>query len=171
MIQRKQSVKHSERLRNSKLSVREFRSHSEVEDLLPLTREYHREVAFVQGEYDELMVRVSLGALLNNTTRHYENLFICYLDDRAVGFLLASIGCSLYADTKVAHEDLLYVTPRARGTRAFLLLHDTYEQWARDEGACAALTGSNNIRSSEKTAKLLDKLGYRQIGVTFVKEL
>lgn len=170
-IQRKRSDKLQERLANSRLTVREFRSLGNIEDILPLTKQCAEEHPLGVGEYDELMTRVTLERILRNTDRHYENLFVVYDGDAAVGFLLASVAHSLYADYKVAHEELWFVTPSHRGSLAAVHLLQAFEDWASREGAVLSLTGSNNEWSAESTGRVLRKLGYRQIGVTFVKEL
>lgn len=152
------------------VEVVEFRLQRQVEDIIPLARECAKEVPLAGLDFDELMLRVSLGALLRNQTRNYQNLFLAYQNGKLVGFLLASNSHSWYADRTVAHKELWYVTPSSRGKASIALL-ERFEDWARKQGAVLALTGSNNELSAEKTSQLLTKLGYRQIGVTLVKEL
>lgn len=167
-IQRRPSERRSERLTSSRHSVREFRSLGNADEFIRLAREFANE----QHEpFDELMTRVTLGQIVNNKTRDYQNLFVVYHYDHAVGFLLASIGHLMYADAKVAHQNLLYVTPSSRGSQAVLALMQAYEDWATNRGASLSFTGSNVEWSAEKTGRVFAKLGYRQIGVTFVKEL
>lgn len=151
------------------LEVREFRDQGQVDAFIPLAKEAAQAIPLAGADFDELMLRVSLGQLLNNTTRDYQNLFVAYKYGQPVGFFLASIGHAWYADRTVAHEELWYVTPSERGSASIALLH-RFERWARERGATLALTGSNNELSAERTSKLLTKLGYRQIGVTHVKE-
>jgi GNAT superfamily N-acetyltransferase len=158
--------------RNSSLplSVRPLSKQSEIDDLIPLARAFAQEVPLAGEEFDELMLRTSLGVILNNQSRRYQELLIAYEGDTAVGFLLASISHSMYADRKIASKELWYVTPSHRGTKTAIRLLSEYEIWAQMNGATISLTGSNVERSAEKMTGLLEKLGYHKIGVTFVKE-
>ena len=151
------------------VEVVEFRLQRQVDEVIPLAKRCADEIPIAGVNFDELMLRVSLGQLLRNETRNYQNLFLAYNNGKLVGFLLASIGHAWYAERTVAHEELWYVTPSSRGTASLALLA-RFEAWARQCGAVIALTGSINELSAEKTSQLLTKLGYRHIGVTHVKE-
>lgn len=83
---------------------------------------------------------------------------------RAVGGIIATLGESDFGNDLIAQDHGVYVHRGARGSAAGRLLINAYTQWARDKGAkriCFDVAAGIN---PDRTAKFIERLGYRTIG-------
>ncbi len=106
-----------------------------------------------------------------------EETFQAYLDSadptffvveqrgRIVGFLMATIGGYSYASGIYTTQQVMYVRPDKRGTRAATLLIRHLVDWSRRLGAREITGGNNNGLYTERTARFLEKQGFERTGV------
>ncbi|MBA9067990.1 GNAT superfamily N-acetyltransferase [Methylobacterium sp. RAS18] len=88
-----------------------------------------------------------------------------------VGFLMATIGGYTYASGIYTTQQVMYVRPDKRGTRAATLLIRHLEDWSRRLGAREITGGNNNGLYTERTARFLEKQGFERTGVFMRKSL
>lgn len=88
-----------------------------------------------------------------------------------IGFLMATIGGYTYASGIYTTQQVMYVRPDKRGTRAATLLIRHLEQWSRQLGALEITGGNNNGLYTERTARFLEKQGFERTGVFMRKPL
>lgn len=88
-----------------------------------------------------------------------------------VGFLMATIGGYTYASGIYTTQQVMYVRPDKRGTRAATLLIRHLEDWSRHLGAREITGGNNNGLYTERTARFLEKQGFERTGVFMRKPL
>lgn len=120
-------------------------------------------------DFDTLVL--SCARVRNDIERKHLNVFIAYMDDEAVGFLVGVATPCFHRPAIVAEQKLWYVRPSRRTGVAALKLVQAYERWARINGATQIYTGSANTPFTERTSKLLEHLGYARTGTLHVKEI
>jgi GNAT superfamily N-acetyltransferase len=81
-----------------------------------------------------------------------------------VGFMVQTMsdyrsGAGIYTT-----QEVLFVRPDRRGTRAAALLLRWFTAWSDRLGALESTGGNDNSLHSEKTAKLLGRFGFEQVG-------
>lgn len=80
------------------------------------------------------------------------------------GFLLAMV-CEYRAFRGLfTCQEVLFVKPDKRGTRAAALLMKKLIEWSESIGAREVLGGNDNDVHSEQTARFLSRFGFRQFG-------
>lgn len=120
-------------------------------------------------DFDTLVL--SCARVRNDIERKHLNVFVAYMDDEAVGFLVGVATPCFHRPAIVAEQKLWYVKPSRRTGAAALHLVRAYERWARINGATQIYTGSANTPFTERTSKLLEHLGYARTGTLHVKEI
>lgn len=96
-------------------------------------------------------------------------IFVVEHEREIIGFLTAYISDFTFADGFYVSQDVLYVRPDKRGTRAAAALLKTYNQWADRLGAAEVYTGvasshRSNKLTPERTAKFLTYFGFDAVG-------
>lgn len=80
------------------------------------------------------------------------------------GFLLAQ-ACEYRAfHGHFTVQEVLFVKPDKRGTRAAALLMKKLIEWSREIGAAEVLGGNDNDYRSEQTSRFLSRFGFRRFG-------
>lgn len=95
-----------------------------------------------------------------------------FADDngRIVGFLQAAICGYDFADGIYTAQDVLFIHPDKRGSRAAALLMKEFVTWSDRLGALENRGGNDNGLTSERTAKFLGKFGFEKVGY-FVRRI
>lgn len=119
---------------------------------------------------DDALLMTCIGIRLD-VERNNLNAFIAYIDGEPVGFIVGVTTKALHRKGVVAEQKLWYVEQSARGSLAAKALIRAYEDWARLNGATQLYTGTAIRQLSERTSKLLEKLGYARVGALHVKEI
>jgi len=120
-------------------------------------------------DFDTLIL--SCARVRHDVERKNVNVFIAYLHDEPVGFLVGVTSGCFHRPMVVAEQKLWYVRPDRRASMAAIHLVHAYEKWARQNGATQIYTGSANTPYTERTSKLLEKLGFARTGALHVKEI
>jgi GNAT superfamily N-acetyltransferase len=88
------------------------------------------------------------------------------------GCMIGLVSANWYDDRLIAYEQMLYVTPEARG-RSMLAprLVGTFVSQARNLGAHEVHVGSSTGIQDERTARLYEVMGFKRSGISLRKEL
>ena len=98
-------------------------------------------------------------------------IFVATKDAEVVGFLL-TMACDYRAFSgHFTVQEVLFVRPDRRGTRAAALLMKKLVEWSRDIGALEIIGGNDNEVHSEQTARFLSKFGFKFHGYAMKLEL
>jgi L-amino acid N-acyltransferase YncA len=87
---------------------------------------------------------------------------------RLIGFMMCSIGGYAFASGIFTTQQVMYVVPEKRGTRAATLLIRNLIDWSKRLGALEITGGNNNGLYTAQTVRLLEKHGFEQMG-TFMR--
>lgn len=111
--------------------------------------------------YSEAKVRATFRAYLD--TAHPT---IWVVDDRReiIGFLNATMSDYTFADGIFTTQEVLFVRPDRRGSRAAALLLRNFVRWSDQLGALENTGGNDNAINSELTAKFLKRYGFEHVG-------
>jgi N-acetylglutamate synthase-like GNAT family acetyltransferase len=92
-------------------------------------------------------------------------------DGELVGMACATSGRYLWAFAIQVEMKLILVRPDSRGGRAVLRLLEAIEQWAVSKGAVEISFAAATGKDDERTARMMEKRGYRRSGIDMVKPL
>lgn len=129
------------------------------------------EISGLDEHVDEDTILETCVGIRMDMERNNLNTFIAYMDGEPVGFIVGVTTKALHRKGVVAEQKLWYVEQSARGSLAAKALIRAYEEWARLNGATQLYTGTAVRQLSERTSKLLEKLGYARVGALHVKEI
>jgi GNAT superfamily N-acetyltransferase len=87
------------------------------------------------------------------------------------GFLLGDYAVHRGFDGLFVQQEVLFVKPEKRGTRAAALLMNELIRWAEAIGANEIIGGNENSFQTEQTAKFLAKLGFKCVGLAMRREM
>lgn len=88
-----------------------------------------------------------------------------------VGFLASSFYEYRAFDGLFTTQEVLFVKPVKRGTRAAAMLMCQMIEWSRMLGAKEIVGGNDTNFNSERTARFLSKFGFECVGFTMRKGL
>lgn len=91
-------------------------------------------------------------------------IFIAESNGEAVGMLVCDFLEHRAANGHVAIQEVLFVRPDKRGTRAAALLMKELVAWAGEIGANEIVGGNDNEFNSEQTARFLERFGFKRVG-------
>lgn len=129
------------------------------------------EISGLDEHVDDEVILETCVRIRQDFERNYLNTFIAYMNGEPIGFIVGVTMPALHRKGVVAEQKLWYVEQSARGSLAAKALIRAYEQWARLNGATQLYTGTAVRQLSERTSKLLEKLGYARVGALHVKEI
>lgn len=96
--------------------------------------------------------------------------FFAEQEGRVVGFMQAGICGYDFADGIFTTQDVLFVHPDKRGSRAAALLMENFVSWSDELGALENRGGNDNGLTSERTARFLGRFGFENVGY-FVRRI
>lgn len=91
---------------------------------------------------------------------------IWVVEDRreAIAFMLAEVYDYRAASGLYTTQEVLFVKPAKRGSRASVLLMKNLITWSQRLGAKEIIGGNDNGFNSERTAKFLEHFGFERVG-------
>lgn len=99
-------------------------------------------------------------------------IFVAERDNIVVGFVLTGVFKYRAFGGLFTVQEVLFVRPDKRGTRAAALLMKKLIEWSRDVvGAHEIVGGNDNDVHSEQTARFLSRFGFRSCGYMMRLEL
>lgn len=119
-------------------------------------------------EFDEARARATFRSYLERA----DPTFFVIDDKRDV---IAMLACNFYehraATGLFTTQEVLYVRPDRRGSRAAALLMKQLIAWSTQLGATEIIGGNDNEFNSERTARFLEHFGFARVGFTMRREL
>ena len=154
--------------------IREMLTSEDLYVLEPLFRKAHMEL---QPHLD-----FSMDAILRHATykmadpeRMTYNGWAAYRDSVPVGFFIGSLSAFYISSDKMAVSNVWYVDKPYRGSPVAFLLVKQFLQWGALRGAVRFVIDIIKDKHSDKQvrlfAKMSQKLGFREAGVYFVKDI
>lgn len=97
------------------------------------------------------------------TTAH-PTIFVVEHDGEIIAFLNCTISEFPSADGLYTTQEILFVRPDKRGTRAAALLLRQFIQWSDQLGALESTGGNDNALTSDRTRRFLKRFGFQEVG-------
>jgi GNAT superfamily N-acetyltransferase len=91
-------------------------------------------------------------------------IFVVEQDRHVIGFLVANLAGYYFTSGVYTVQEIWYVQPDKRGTRAAALLMDAFLAWSDRLGAKEVIGGNSNGLYSERTKKFLERKGFKMVG-------
>ena len=134
-------------------------------DLFKLCIQMHKETDFRHFPINPEKLLNNLGHWIHS------GLSLLVVDDgKIVGMLFASIRNSWFSDDNYAAEDILYVLPEYRGTRAAFMLVRGLNHWVKQIGI-KHLTAGVSTGTGPGAERLYKHFGMNHMGGNFVAHL
>lgn len=100
-----------------------------------------------------------------SVTKGHPTGFVADEDGQVIGYLMARLDEYAFASGVFVSQEVLYVRPDKRGTRAAVHLIKEFVRWGEIVGAREWLFGVSNGFQPERTARLFEKLtGAERVG-------
>lgn len=131
--------------------------------VIRLARLYAEEVGSLLPHvaFDETHTRETFR---HSITKAHPTTFVAIQGDDVIGMLICSIQGFYFMAGHWANNDIFYVQPEKRGSRAATLLIAAFNTWADEIGAQIAVSGNANKLSPDRTEKFHSHFGYEQVG-------
>lgn len=98
-------------------------------------------------------------------------IFVCEDKGQVVGLTLSSINAYRASAGLFTTQEVLFVRPEKRGTRAAVLLMKNLIDWSKQLGAKEIIGGNDNEFNSDRTAAFLEHFGFRRVGYAMKRVL
>jgi len=98
-------------------------------------------------------------------------IFIVEQDQETMGGFAGRIGGDWFNNTKIAFDDVMYVKPEFRKTRAAYVLIQTFIGWAAAMGVNRIQCGTTTGVESRACIRLYEHFGFTQYGTVLDMEL
>lgn len=100
----------------------------------------------------------------------HPTIFVVDHHRELLGFLNATISEYAFTDGLYTTQEVLFVRPDKRGTRAAVLLAGELVRWSDMLGALEITGGNDNGLFTENTARLLEHFGFKRVGIFMVRD-
>jgi GNAT superfamily N-acetyltransferase len=116
-----------------------------------------RHVGFNPGR-----VRATFHSYLDTA---HPTIFVVEQNRELIGFMNATISEYTFADGIFTTQEVMFIRPDKRGTRAAASLVRHFTAWSDRLGAVENTGGNDNALFTEQTARLLEKNGFERVGL------
>tara|TARA_R100001440_G_scaffold18411_2_gene31109 strand:- start:50 stop:505 length:456 start_codon:yes stop_codon:yes gene_type:complete len=103
------------------------------------------------------------------------NIFLRVVErnNKIIGFMVGSVSEYFFSDKLIAQDMVLVFHPNERENilRHIIKLIKDFEAWAKEKGAVEVAIGITSGIAGEGYPKLLNRLGYDQVGILTKKEV
>ncbi len=150
-----------------RIAVRLAKDRADLTAMMELGRLLHAESRFRKLPIDEarLMEIGRMGLAKGNP-----GLILAERQGRLVGMAIVVAGEHFFSVAKAATVQLVYVHPKARGSRAAILLLRALRRWAIEAGAEDLHVNNTTAIHADRTDRFLRHMGFRQTGGNYVLE-
>lgn len=140
---------------------------SDVDDVVAMAR--HNAETVPHRTFNETRTRATFADYLRTA---FPVFFIAEASTgETCGMLVASATPHRAFDGLYTSQEVLYVKPAWRGSRAAVYLMREMDRWSRILGATEIIGGADNEADTERTARFLARLGFKRVGIAMRKEL
>jgi hypothetical protein len=154
------------------MRVEELHTPLHAVDVAELAQHHHDEFGGSREFSRDAVSRACFNCVLDKQ-REQVNCWVVYDDaDIPVGYFAGTIHTSFYSDRLYAVQEMWFVLPRVRGTRAAIELLVQFERWANNHGVERIYTQVEHDADDElveRIFKMMNKLGYKKQGYIAVK--
>jgi L-amino acid N-acyltransferase YncA len=98
-------------------------------------------------------------------------IFVAEDKSGVIGMLVCNFYEHRAADGLHVAQEVLFVRPGKRGTRAAALLMKELIAWAQMLGAAEIVGGNDNEYNSDRTARFLEHFGFKRVGYSMRREV
>jgi GNAT superfamily N-acetyltransferase len=116
--------------------------------------------------------------IAENASMHFTNLikgggaiFLVEHEKQIIGGFVGRIGGDWFNNIKIAFDDVLYVKPEFRKTRAAYMLIQAFIRWAQLMGASRIQCGTTTGVESKSCIRLYEHFGFTEYGTVLDLEL
>ncbi len=102
--------------------------------------------------------------LYNYTDSASPTVWVCEDKRKIAGFFVGEMHDYRAFDGLFTTQEVMFVKPAYRGTRAAVLLMKNFIAWSEMLGALECIGGNDNEFNSERTAKFLEHFGFKKVG-------
>lgn len=107
-----------------------------------------------------------LGMIWSYLTEASPTIWVVEHKREVIALMLAEIYQYRAMDGLYTTQEVLYVKPENRGSRASALLMKNLIAWSERLGAKEIIGGNDNEFNSERTARFLEHFGFQRVGFT-----
>lgn len=111
--------------------------------------------------FDEVQAMETCYSYLDRAS---PTIFVVEQHREVIGFLLADMYSYRASDGLFTTQEVLYVRPAHRGTRAAVALMKHFIAWSKQLGAKECLGGNDNSFNSDRTARFLEHFQFKRVG-------
>lgn len=112
-------------------------------------------------DFDEAITRRTFRRYLDTAD---PTIFVAVDNGQIIGHLMALMHTYAFTSGLFTVQEVLFVLPVKRGTRAAALLMREFTRWSDQLGARENIGGNSNKFHSEQTAKFLGRFGFEIVG-------
>ena len=142
----------------------------DVPTLVEMGQKFHADSNFSDLQYDPVFIKRHFYRLLSWTTCC---LLIAVDSERTIGFMSGSVSAAMFGPDLIAMEDLFYVEPDMRGSKAGVS-HELLRQfcyWAAEQGVARISIINVAGTDDDKFQRLLGTYGFRKAGSAMYLEI
>lgn len=118
--------------------------------------------------FDEDVARETYRNYLQHAS---PTIFVAEKCGEIVGYLIAEMYSYRVSTGLFTTQEVLFVKPAHRGTRAAAMLMKQLIVWSRELGAKEIIGGNDNSFRSDRTARFLEHFGFERVGIAMRRVL
>lgn len=111
--------------------------------------------------FDEAVARQTFQNAIRTAN---PTVFVVEENRRPIAFLMALINGYAFTTGFFTSQEVIYVRPDRRGTRAAALLVEIFNDWSEQLGAKEVFAGVANGRKPEKATRFFQHFGFEPVG-------
>lgn len=135
---------------------------NDIADLVEMGRQLITEAPnYSERPFNGEALKQNLQSVLDGTGA----IFVVISNSNIVGSIVCLTTKDWFNDDLIAFEQVLYVKPEYRGTRAPLMLIDAFVEWAKSMNADRIQCGTTTGIQTKGCLRLYKKFGFREHGV------
>jgi hypothetical protein len=143
---------------------------ADIPATMDLCRSMHAESAYSFLAFDDHKVTTMINRYLSDNAVYFACL-ASRRDGKKVGILAGYLGTYMFCNAKLAIDQIFFVLPEFRGSRAALVLQREFRAWAIRQGARELSIGISTGVDVERTGRFLKRLGMTEMGSNFKERL
>jgi L-amino acid N-acyltransferase YncA len=112
-------------------------------------------------KFNEARARATFQSYIDNASPTF---WVCEENREVIGFFVGEFRAHYAFDGLFTVQDVLFVRPERRGSRAAVLLMKNFIAWSKRLGANEIIGGNDNEFNSDRTAQFLEHFGFERVG-------
>ena len=104
-----------------------------------------------------------------SVTMGHPTMFVAEANGKVIGYSMCMLEGYAFTTGTFVVQEVIYVRPDKRGTRAAAALLKQFIQWGHDVGAREWIMGISNAFQPERTARFMEHFGAERVGIYLKK--